>query len=81
MAELRLLEAEALLRRQTLTPRLDLARRAAQDLATKVSVGLAQRVELAEAELRVRELELDLYRADYELALIERQLKERKGGK
>jgi hypothetical protein len=74
VAELRALEAETEVRRAALARRVDFARRQVQDLKTRFSVGTSSPLEVAEAELRVQELQLAMTKADYELALIRKQL-------
>jgi outer membrane protein TolC len=74
VADLRVLEAEAEHRRTSLARRIDFARRQMQDARTRVEIGTMAPLELAEAEVRLQELQLALTKADYELALIRRQL-------
>ena len=81
MADLRVLEAEAEQRRQTLQPRMELAQRAARDVARRVQIGTAQQVELLEAQLRLAQLAADLAKADVDLAMIRRQIEQRRTGK
>jgi hypothetical protein len=81
MADLRVLEAEAEQRRETLAPRIQLARQAAKDVATRVDIGTAQRVELLEVQLRLAELSAEMARADMDLAVIRRQIDQRRAGR
>jgi outer membrane protein TolC len=81
LADLRVLEAETELRRETLAPRIQLARKTAKDLAQRVETGTAQRVELLESELRLAELSAEMARADMELAMIKRQIDQRRAGR
>ncbi len=74
VADLRGLEAESDVRRTALTSRIESARRRVQDLRTRINVGTANAIELAEAKLRLQELELEMTRVDYDLVLIRRQL-------
>jgi outer membrane protein TolC len=74
VADLRALEAENELRRTGLARRVDLARRQVQTLKGRVDIGTANPLELAGAELRLQELQLEMSKADYELALIRKQL-------
>ena len=60
VAELRGLEAEAELRRTALARRIDFARRQVEDLRARINVGTANPLNLAEAELRAQELQLEL---------------------
>jgi len=73
-ADLRVLEGEAEQRRSTLAPKVDLARRQVDQTARRVKVGVAQSVDLAEATLRLQQLEADLAKADLDLAVIRRRL-------
>ena len=81
MADLRLLEVEAEQRRRTLEPRLEFARRFAKAVKTKVDSGTAQPVELSEAQVRVLETELELVKTSVDLALIQRQILQRRSGR
>jgi outer membrane protein TolC len=81
MADLRVLEVEAQQRRRTIEPRIDLARRVAKDVEARQKLGTAQPVELAEAELRLRQLELDSLKAALDLALIQQQILQRLVGR
>jgi Outer membrane efflux protein len=73
-ADLRALEAEADGRRTTLARQIESARRRVQGLQTRIDVGTANPIELAEAKLRLQELELAMTKVDYDLLLIRRQL-------
>lgn len=73
-AELRGLEAETELRRMALSRRADLARRQLQYVKERTEVGTADPLQLAEAQLRLQELQLEMSKADYELLLIRKQL-------
>jgi outer membrane protein TolC len=81
MADLRVLEAEAEQRRQTLVPRMELAQRASRDVARRVQTGTAQQVELLEAQLRLAELAADMAKAEMDIAMIRRQIEQRRTGK
>lgn len=74
IADLRGLEAESDLRRRALARRIDFARRQVSDLRTRIEIGTADPLNLAEAELRLQELQLEMSRADYDLLLIRKQL-------
>jgi Outer membrane efflux protein len=74
VADLRGLEAEGDVRRTVLVGRIDSARRRVQDLQTRVDVGTSNAIEVAEAKLRLQELELQMTKVDYDLVLIRRQL-------
>lgn len=73
-ADLRVLEGEAEQRRQTIMPKLELAQKQLANLQQKLQVGAAQRVEVAEATLRVQQLNLDLAKANMDLELIRKRL-------
>lgn len=79
MADLRVLEAEAVQRRQTLQPRLDLARQVMKDVSAKFETGSADRLELMQSQLRLLEIELDMAKVNVDLANIERQILQRAG--
>lgn len=74
VAELRGLEAEAELRRTALVRRIAFARRQMEDLKARINIGTANPLQLAEAELRVQELQLKMSQVGYELLLVRRQL-------
>ena len=74
VADLRGLEAETDLRRTALARRIDFARRQVRDLQSRIEIGTANPLNLAEAELRLQELQLDMSRAEYDLLLIRKQL-------
>jgi len=77
-ADLHILEVEGDQRRQSLSTRVDFARRIVQDLKTRVEIGTAAHVELATADVRLQELQLDLAKVDADLAAIRRQIAQRK---
>jgi outer membrane protein TolC len=74
VADLRVMEVETEQRRTVLTRRIDFSRRQLQDVKARFQIGTSSRVELAEAELRLQELQLALTKAEYDLALIRKQL-------
>jgi hypothetical protein len=75
MADLRVLEAEADVRRQA--SEHELARKVLDDASKALKVGIGQPVELAEAELRVRALELNVLKATLDLKMIQQQIARR----
>lgn len=79
--DLRVLEADAEQLKKTLTPKLALARKEGDLVATKVSAGLAQQMELSEATLRRLELETALTKAELDLALIRAQIQKHRTGR
>ena len=74
VADLRVMEVEAEQRRMILSRRIEFSRRQLEDLKLRVEIGTLSRIELAEAEVRLQELELARSKADYDLALIRKQL-------
>ena len=80
-AELRVLEAEAEQRQQTLTPKVKLAREELEAVKRRVQAGIEQPVSIAEAALRLQKLETDLAKAELDLALAHRQLEQRRIGR
>jgi hypothetical protein len=74
VADMRGLEVETDLRRTTLARRIELARRQVKDLQTKIEAGTVNPLALAESKLQLQQLELDMTKAEYELALIRKQL-------
>jgi outer membrane protein TolC len=73
-ADLRVMEAETEQRRLGLSRRIEFSRRQLQDVRTMAQIGTLSPLDLAEAELRLQELQLALTKADYDLALIRKQL-------
>ena len=60
-------------------PKLDLAKKQFADLRTKMEIGLANQLDLAQAEVRVFELEVEAKKADLDLSVIRRQIDQRRG--
>lgn len=81
LTELRVLEVEAERVRKTLTPKVELARKEVEQTEEKVAIGLAQRVELAEAILKRSELEMSLNKTELDLALIRAQIQKHRSGR
>lgn len=73
-ADLRALEVEAEQRLRTLEPRIELAKKRLRDMAIKVEIGSAQPADLAEAELKLKELEIELLRAKVDLTVIRQKI-------
>jgi outer membrane protein TolC len=80
LAVLRVLEAEAQQRRAALLPRVDLARKQLKDIKTRVDIGTAAPLELAEAQVRLKELELDLMKADMDLTIARQKIQQHRVG-
>jgi outer membrane protein TolC len=74
LADLRVLEVEAEQRRQTLEPRIDLARQTVKDLEAKFQTGSTDRVELMRSQLQLLEIELEIAKVNVDLANIQRQI-------
>lgn len=74
VADLRGLEAETDQRRSALGQRVELSRKQIAGLRSRVEIGTADPFMVAEAELRLQELQLELTKADYDLLLIRKQL-------
>jgi hypothetical protein len=72
--ELRVLEAEAEGRIKALKPKIDLAHVQADRTQNRVRTGAAQNIELAEAKLRLQQLEADLAKAELDLAVVRKKL-------
>jgi hypothetical protein len=73
-ADLRGLEADNESRHTALTRRIEATRSRAQALQSRIEIGTANPLELAEVRLRLQELELERSKIDYELLLIRKQL-------
>ena len=81
LADLYVLEAEAIQRRQTIEPRLALAQKVLKDVQSRVEIGTAAMLDVSQAQVKLKELELDMSKADVDLAVIRRQIDQRKAGK
>ena len=75
-ADLRVIESEAEQRVKALEPRIALARKHLADAQRRFEVGVWSHVEVAEARLRLSELEADLAKAQLDLALIRKKISE-----
>ena len=73
-ADLRVIEAETDQRRDALARRLDESRRQMNDVRARVEIGTSAPIEVTQAELRMLELHLALKKAEYDLALIRKQI-------
>jgi hypothetical protein len=80
-AELRVLEAETELRLKSFAPRIELGRKEVQDFQVKVEVGTMSPLDLAQARLKLQELQTDMAKAELDLALIRKQIDERRKGR
>ena len=81
LADLYVLEAEAVQRRQTIAPRLELAQKVFKDMRARVEIGTAATLDVSQAQLKLKEIELDLLKADVDLGVIRRQIDQRRAGK
>ena len=75
-ADLRVIESEAEQRVKALEPRIALARKHIAQAQRRFEVGVATHVDLAEARLKLSELEADLAKAQLDLALIRKKIDE-----
>ena len=73
-ADLRIQETDAETRQTALRLKITLAAEEAKDAQKKFTVGLAQQTDVAEASLRLRELEADLAKAELDLARVRAQI-------
>ena len=78
-AELRMLEGDAQLRLKALQAKLAPARENVERTNKLFNVGLVSRLQVAEAQLKVQEIETDLAKANVDLALIQAKIAERRG--
>jgi hypothetical protein len=74
-ADLLVLEADAQLKVNTLKPRITQATRELERVKRMVNVGTAQNLDLAQAQMKLAELNSDLAAAELELLLIQQKLK------
>lgn len=81
LADLLVLQSEAQQRQRATVPRIDLARATAADLEKKMKVGLAQQLDVAQAQLRLQEAQVAASRAQVDLALIQQQIRQYRVGK
>jgi outer membrane protein TolC len=78
-AELLALESEAAQRQMALMPQLEMAKRAASRVAAMVQKGLTDELELAKANLALLSLEQQMLKANVDLTLIQKRLKDLRG--
>ena len=74
--ELRVLEVEAEQRQKTLISKVELAREELEGARKRMQAGIAQRVHMDEAELRLQELETDLAKVELDLERTRHQLEQ-----
>ena len=81
LADLYVLEAEAVQRLQTIAPRLALAQKVLKDVQSRVEIGTAAMLDVSQAQVKLKELELDMSKAEVDLAVIRRQIDQRRAGR
>ena len=81
LAELYILQTEAMQRHETVAPRLDLAKRVLKDMQARVEVGTAAMLDVSQAQLKLKELELEMTKVDVDLAVIRSQIIQKRAGK
>jgi outer membrane protein TolC len=74
MADLRVLEVDADQRVGMLTSRIEVSRKEVDRVKARVAVGASPPLELAGAELQLHQIEFELSKAQYDLALIRKQI-------
>jgi len=75
-AELLVLEADTMQRQMALMPQLEMAKRAVNRMSAMVQKGLVDNLQLTKAKLTLLGLEQDLMKAEMDLALIRKRLKD-----
>jgi hypothetical protein len=78
-AELQALEVEATQRQWALRPQVEMAKRAVNRVSAMVQKGLTDNLELTKANLTLLSLQQELIKADLDLALIQKRLKDLRG--
>ncbi len=78
LADLLMLENDARQRQQALAPRIDLARVTLDGLQKKVAIGAIPQADVAQAEIALMELELEMKKMNLDLATIQLQIKQYK---
>ena len=81
LADLLALQSDAEQRQRAMAARIDQERAAFAALDKKLKVGLAQQLDLAQAQLRLQEAQVEASRAQIDLALIQQQIRQYRGGK
>src|SRR5262249_51832676 len=79
LADLLMLENDARQRQQALAPRIDLARATLSGIQKKAAIGAMPQADVAQAEISLMELELELKKMNLDLATIQLQIKQYKG--
>ncbi len=77
LADLRVLEVDADQRVVVLTARVDAIRKELERVKMRVSTGQSPQLDMAEAQVRLQQAEFELSKAQYDLALIRRQIEQR----
>lgn len=78
MADLRVIEAGVELRQKALKPKLELAERETERLMKRVEVGTTAPLDVARARVKLFELRTQLADLDVQLAVVQKQIAERK---
>jgi hypothetical protein len=78
--ELTVAKIEAEQRQKAFAPKVELARKQLDRAKSRLQLGTAQRVDVAEATLRLQELETEMAKSELDLALVRRQLEQRRTG-
>jgi hypothetical protein len=81
LADLLALQSDAQQRQRATAPRIRQAQATVADVAKKVKVGAAPQLDLARAQLRLQELQVQASAADVDLALIQEQIRQYRAGK
>ena len=79
LADLRILEVDANLRRQVAQSQMDIARLRVSEVQANFQRGTVSRVDVSQAELRVSELQLEIQKADLDLTVIRQQIALKRG--
>jgi len=77
LADLRVMEVEADQRMKILMSKIQVGLRALARLKARVAVGAAQSLEFAAAELELRQMDVEVSKAQYDLALIRQKIDQR----
>jgi outer membrane protein TolC len=79
LADLRILETDASLRRDVAANQMNLAKLRLTEVTSNFQKGLVTRLDVSIAELRVSELEIEIKKADLDLTVIRQQIAQKKG--
>ncbi len=76
LADLLMLENDARQRLLVLQPRIEFARVTVNNIQKKVAVGMAQQLDVAQAQVTLQELQLEATKANVDLAVVQRQIQQ-----